>query len=621
MVDKNVTKNRFTPFTANELTPKGWLLQQLRIQADGLSGNLDKMWPDIRDSRWIGGNRDGWERVPYWLDGFIPLAYLLRDEDMIARAKKYVDAIIENQKPDGWICPCEDNQRAWYDMWPAFLICKVLVLYYECSKDPRVEEVVYKTLKNLLSHIRNHTIFNWAASRWFECLIPIFWLYERRKEDWLIYLALLLRAQGLNYRNVFTYWMDEEPKRIWSFNTHVVNLAMALKSEPLISKVTKEDGIDFAKKMQSMLLEYHGTPIGHFSGDECLSGTSPIQGTELCSIVEAMYSYQVLFGITADTFWADKLEEHAFNSFPATNSPDMWTHQYLQQVNQIACVKFEDKVIFRTNGPEAHLFGLEPNFGCCTANFNQAWPKFALTSFMKGENGEIASVSLIPSTLETEVNGTKVKIDLDTLYPFRSKLKYTVSVEFPVSFDFQIRIPRFVKSATVGGKVAPVGGMYSINKEWSGTEVIEVEFELVPEFVDCPSGMKVLRRGPLFYSVAIEEEWTMHEYSRHGVDRKFPYCDYEIRPLSKWNYAFSKDAEKTIKVVENDSFDRPFSSTNPPIYLTCDMVEIDWGMEPRYTNLCAEKPNSTTPLTDPYPVKFHPYGATNLRMTEMPKVE
>jgi hypothetical protein len=27
---------------------------------------------DVRDSRWIGGDRDGWERVPYWLDGFVP---------------------------------------------------------------------------------------------------------------------------------------------------------------------------------------------------------------------------------------------------------------------------------------------------------------------------------------------------------------------------------------------------------------------------------------------------------------------------------------------------------------------------------------------------------------------
>lgn len=41
----------YTPFTARELKPAGWLKKQLEIQAAGLSGHLDQVWPDIRDSR------------------------------------------------------------------------------------------------------------------------------------------------------------------------------------------------------------------------------------------------------------------------------------------------------------------------------------------------------------------------------------------------------------------------------------------------------------------------------------------------------------------------------------------------------------------------------------------
>lgn len=99
-------------FSSDEVKPFGWTEKQLKIQANGLSGNLDKVWRDVRDSAWIGGDAEGWERVPYWLDGFIPLAYLLDDEDMKARAKKYIDAIISYQKQDGWICPCDDDKRA-----------------------------------------------------------------------------------------------------------------------------------------------------------------------------------------------------------------------------------------------------------------------------------------------------------------------------------------------------------------------------------------------------------------------------------------------------------------------------------------------------------------------------
>ena len=43
-----------------EILPTGWLRKQLETQAEGLSGNLDKIWPDIRESKWLGGDREGW---------------------------------------------------------------------------------------------------------------------------------------------------------------------------------------------------------------------------------------------------------------------------------------------------------------------------------------------------------------------------------------------------------------------------------------------------------------------------------------------------------------------------------------------------------------------------------
>ena len=88
-------------YTSDELKARGWLRRQLALQAAGLCGNLDKIWPDVQRSAWIGGDREGWERVPYWLDGFVPLAYLLEDADMIARARRYIDAILRALEPFG----------------------------------------------------------------------------------------------------------------------------------------------------------------------------------------------------------------------------------------------------------------------------------------------------------------------------------------------------------------------------------------------------------------------------------------------------------------------------------------------------------------------------------------
>ena len=65
----------------------------------------------------------------------------------------------------------------------------------------------------------------------------------------------------------------------------------------------------------------------------------------------------------------------------------MWTHQYVQQANQIGCAHLPGKSPWMTNGSEANMFGLEPNYGCCTANFNQAFPKYAASCIMKDGEG------------------------------------------------------------------------------------------------------------------------------------------------------------------------------------------------------------------------------------------
>ena len=225
---------KYRALTAQQIKPEGWLLRQLEIQAEGLSGHLDLVWPDIRESKWIGGDKEGWERVPYWLDGFIPLAYLLNDEDLKKRAKRYIDAILAAQKEDGWICPCALEERDRYDLWAAFLICKVLVLYQDCSGDERIEEAVYRALKQLLPHIARNTLFNWSAARWYECLIPILWMYGRRPEPWLLQLMELLDADGIDYEKLYTYFDFQKPasKKYWTQTNHVVNLSLIHISEP-----------------------------------------------------------------------------------------------------------------------------------------------------------------------------------------------------------------------------------------------------------------------------------------------------------------------------------------------------------------------------------------------------
>jgi len=100
------------------------------------------------------------------------------------------------------------------------------------------------------------------------------------------------------------------------------------------------------------------------------------------------------------------------------------------------------------------------------------------------------------------------------------------------------------------------------------------------------------------------------------VERKFPYCDYEIFPESEWQYAFHGDS---FHLVENGIQDCPFSREKPPVQLEADMARIRWGLYPGQPNVCAEQPESRDVLAEEK-VLLQPYGCTTLRMTVMPKV-
>lgn len=597
-------------YTSRDIKPEGWMRRQLEIQAEGLSGNLDKVWRDVRDSAWIGGVAEGWERVPYWLDGFIPLAYLLENEDMIKRAKKYIDAILSYQKPDGWICPCSEDKIAEYDTWAVQLISKVLVVYYECSADERIPEVIYKVMKNYYELLSEEKIklFNWGKYRWYEAFVAIKFLKERYNDEWITSLAKILKAQGVDYNELTHLWRRYLNK--WTYDTHIVNLVMMLKYEAITCDVLGERYEDKAEKLLTVLREYNGTPVGLFTGDECLAGLSPIHGTELCAVVEQMYSYEWLYAYTGDPKWAERLEVLAFNALPATISDDMWTHQYDQMSNQIACRKFPGKPLFTTNNGEAHLFGLEPNFGCCTANFNQGWPKLTVSAFMHSGNTIVSAVP-VPASLKTEAATVTLKTD----YPFVNRLEYSVCANDDI--EFKVRIPSFARNIKVNGACAASSEELTFKIGAGNSERIEISFDTEITLLDRPYNLKSVKRGSLVFSLPIAYEKKMYEYEKNEVERKYPYCDYEYIPKSDWSYAYSSTC---FECEERKISDIPFSSENPPIVIRAKVKPIAWGLEEGYDSVCAKAPESRMPIGDEKEMLLYPYGAAKLRMTELPLI-
>ena len=590
----------FDYLSSGAVYPMGWVKKQLELQAEGLNGNLDKIWPDVRDSKWIGGDRDGWEKFPYFLDGFIPLSFLLRNEDMISRAGRYLDEMLSCQDESGCFYPKGTTGKECGDIWSLFLILKVLVVYERYSCDERIENAVRKGLMFLDGYICHHPPYNWAAARWFECIIPIIWLYKRTGEPWLIDLAKRLRTLGVDYRSAIDLWKKAEDR--WSFETHGVNISMALKAEALYCEITGEKPSGLAEKMLETLLKYHGNAYDHFNADECLSGTSPVQGSELCGIVEAMYSYEWLTVLTGESKWGDRLESLTFNALPAAVSEDMWSHQYDQQVNQIACMRFE-KSIFRTNGPESNMFGLEPHYGCCTANFGQGFPKYVASSFLS-EDEKLVIVSPIPARISYNDN----TIICNSEYPFRK----TFSIFAEKNAIIKLRIPPWISNKDE----------YEAENGWieyriKGGDTVDFTFDAQPRIEKRPLDNACVRYGALLFAIPIKERVKRIEYTRDGVERKYPYCDYSVTPVGEWRYALAKDSGFTVRELP---FDRAFSRTEPPLRITAEFAPVVWDTLKQY-GLITNCKSGNKRIGENVKLDMQPYGCTNLRITEVSVIQ
>lgn len=601
------------------LRPEGWLFRQLQIQADGLSGHLHEIWPDVRDSAWIGGNREGWERVPYWLDGFIPLAHLLGDAHMKETADRYIRSIIARQQDDGWICPCSEEERTGYDAWAVLLIGKVLALHCEFEDDSQAEDALYRVMRNLYNLLSCSKIrlFDWGQFRWYEGLIPLLHLRKHHQDEaWIEELGRILRKQGTDYPSLSILW--KRPLNKWTFETHIVNLCMMFKYETLSCELLGGAYENKAEALWQILEQYNGTAVGTFTGDECLSGLANHQGTELCAVVELMYSLEWLYRTTGNRIWADRLEKVAFNALPATFTDDMWAHQYDQMVNQPACITFPGKSFFRTNNSEAHLFGLEPHYGCCTANMHQGWPKLALHALQRTSRG-ILCAHLLPISIHTQIDGSDIFVQIDSDYPFRMEASIYVESSRSTEFEFKIRVPAWAKGVKLCGKAVRIGcdGCITLRQIWQGHTTLTLSMQAQPRLVKRPYKLFCAEYGPLVFSLPVQTAYRRIEYARDGVSREFPYCDYELLPQSEWRYGF---AEKALTVHEHPVNSTPFSSIHAPLTIKARMSRVDWDWADGYDSVPALRPISDKAISSAQEIELIPYGCAKLRMTEMPLI-
>jgi uncharacterized protein len=629
------------------IKPSGWLKSQLEIQAAGLTGHIDEFWPDLVNSAWRGGDGESWERGPYYLDGLVPLAYMLNNDTLIRKVKEWIEPILISSSDSGWYGPAKNKDR-----WPLAVANKVLMQYYEASGDTNALNVLVKYFRYLHRSAPDWPDNEWRGVRAMENAVTAFWLYKQTGEPWILQTIESIQKNSADWTSYYeTFPWDSAAstdKKIplnWEaegLTAHVVNNAMAIKYPGLWYQHSKNDR--YKKAVFSGIEKYdlnHGQAGGRFSGDEHLSGKSPAQGTELCSVVEYMYSLEELYAIFGDIKLADRIEFLAYNSLPGTTTPDMWAHQYDQQSNQV--LVSDAKRDWSTNGNYSNIYGLMPNFACCLANMHQGWPKFVGSMWMATNDNGLALATYGPSVVKAKVGrGDEVIITEETDYPFNGSVTLIINTEKNVRFPLYLRIPEWSDSVSInfnGNTVFAKGGSeYKIDEKWKDGDRVNIEIPMHIRIQERYNNAVSVLRGPLWYSLRIDKEFRRAQPDYDNYNYKGS-ADWEIHPKSPWNYGLllGKGDMKGLKVTENPVGKYPFSdkgdmvwsdeagkhiviTQDAPVVISARGIKIPgWNMKNNSADIPPLSP--VKPEDDPERITLVPYGCARLRITEFPLMD
>lgn len=542
---------RLRKLPVGAVEPSGWLRRQLELQAAGFSGHLPEISGFLvkEGNAWLspdGQGARGWEEVPYWLKGFGDTGYLLGDKRIIDEARVWIEGAIKSQAPDGYFGPrgkgaasTVGSTEGKYDLWSNMVMLFALQSYYEYSGDERVLTLMTRYFQWELG-VPDEDFLPpyWQHVRGGDNLWSVLWLHDRTGEPWLLELADKIERRTARWVDGVIDW-------------HNVNIAQGFDTPGIYSLRSKDPAhLAAAERNWRAVRELYGqVPGGMFGADENARPgfDDPRQAIETCGAVEEMLSDEQMLAVSGDPVWADRCEDVAFNTLPATMTADLKALRYLTAPNMVLSDRGNKSPGIQNGGP---MFHMNPHdHRCCQHNVAHGWPYFAEHLFMESPGGGLAAAIYAPGSVKAKVgaDGAAVTIVSETRYPFEERVLLRVSAAEPVRFPLYLRVPGWCDRAAVAinGKPAEAAARprswLKIERTWSDGDTAALDLPMEVRVRRWPKNRDSVSvdRGPLTYSLRIGEK-----YVRAGGTDAWPA--WEIHPETPWNYGLVLDGFEVV---------------------------------------------------------------------------
>ena len=541
----------------SEVKPQGWLRDWCEAARDGYVSRLGELNPYI-DRAWgagyeLRGSNLDWvhprngslpfDNAAYWFEGLTRLAWQLDDDGLKEMARRKFENLLSCMNPKA-ICflhwmdrtnpehmaevtkEYNKGSSAGFIIGSCGRLARGVISYYEVTGDERA----LKALKYALDDPRIYflggpvAIPQEAIDAWRYCgdeamakALDNFYANVPSQKTW----NPTRYGRPVPYGEIdMTLHKTIAPTPTW--NWRLQHGVQCWESLLAWLKGTSWTGDGKWLSNSRAWVEFFDTrthlPNGTAVADELFGWPSPDRGTETCTVLGDIFVHATLASLTGEGQFADYTERCFFNAAAACGSRDYMHHVYFQAPNR---TKGEGDFYMGPKGSGA-LYKKTHWPMCCTAAMTRFHGAFVKCMWMKPASGGLAATLYAPNTLETELDGSAIRIETKTDYPFNEALEMSVATGKPAKFPLLLRIPEWCvnPSIAVNGKAVvangplPVDGygFAVIDREWKTGDTVSLRFPMTPkaetmrDYNDGGKPYVSLSYGPLLFAYGIAEE-------------------------------------------------------------------------------------------------------------------
>jgi hypothetical protein len=251
------------------------------------------------------------------------------------------------------------------------------------------------------------------------------------------------------------------------------------------------------------------------------------------------------------------------------------------------------------------------------------WPKFIQNAWAATPDGGLAAMAYGPTVVNAMAGGQQVAITEDTAYPFEEQVRLRISIANPGSFPLVMRVPGWCSNATVtvNGQLqsgVTAGSFFRVQRTWTNGDLVTVNLPMCIQTQMGPSQSISITRGPMVYSLAIGENWTVRTPDPLGLG----FDEFQVQPTTPWAYALQIDPTNPASYFSVTNYTtpaNPFDPGQPSIKLMASARPVT-GWTNGWLGTHAFEPPAS-PLSSPnalQTVTLVPFGAQHLRLSWFP---